>query len=886
MPLVAQSKPAITLAEYGKWEDLETVKLSATGEWLAYTVKRVSDDGELRIRGISRDTTFIVPFGSNATFSADGRWLAYSVGVSPAERERLQKEKKPAHNATVVRNLETNDTVALDAIASFAFSPDGASIALRGYAADNGRVAELFVQDLRRPLNRLSLANVGEYAWSTNRSLLAFTVESRGETGNSVQVLDAATGVARTLERSDTPYLGLAWRSRANDLAVLRARPGFRDTTHVIVAWSDVGSPAMVVRRTDPTAAQRPARGMRVSESRRPRWSRDGRILYFGMRARDSVAASDSLARARHVSDVQVWHSADMRIIPVQRASESRDLQATILHAWHVNDGRIVRLGSNPFDSVTVLEGDRYATELDTKPYAWGTMFGRPYADVWLIDIATGARRRVVDKVRWFYGGSATGKTLAWFDGKNYWTQDVTETRRTNLTARLSVDFTNVDDDHPSDLRSPAGFAGWVRNDDALLVYDAHDVWRLSPDEPRGTRLTRGAEDHVVHRLVTSTRAGDTPGVDLARPLYLSLFDTRTKKSGYARLVRGRPEERLVFEDARLSRLVRADSGPIYAFSRERFDVSPQLLLAGADLTHARVVAETNVFQREYAWGRAELVRFTSRTGQALDAALYYPANFDPSRKYPMVVTTYERLSDLLHVYSVPYEARYAISSFTAQGYFVLTPDIVFRPREPGLSTIECVEPAVEAIVTRGLVDPARIGHVGASWGGYEAAYLATHSQMFAAVVVGAGVTDFISFAGQIHWTSGIPEFSHWETGQGRMQVAPWEDFQAHVRNSPLTRIHEMKTAVLLAAGDADGTVDWRQSVEFYNYARRAGKKNVVMLVYPGEGHGFLKKENRTDYEQRMLEWLGHYLKGEPAPHWMTSGIDWLERKAVLDAGR
>ena len=88
---------------------------------------------------------------------------------------------------------------------------------------------------------------------------------------------------------------------------------------------------------------------------------------------------------------------------------------------------------------------------------------------------------------------------------------------------------------------------------------------------------------------------------------------------------------------------------------------------------------------------------------------------------------------------------------------------------------------------------------------------------------------------------------------------------------------------MLMMFGDADGTVDWRQGVEFYNYARRAGKKDFVMLVYPGEDHGLRKKENQMDYQRRILQWLGHYLKGDEAPAWMTEGVSWLERKKELE---
>jgi dipeptidyl aminopeptidase/acylaminoacyl peptidase len=251
-----------------------------------------------------------------------------------------------------------------------------------------------------------------------------------------------------------------------------------------------------------------------------------------------------------------------------------------------------------------------------------------------------------------------------------------------------------------------------------------------------------------------------------------------------------------------------------------------------------------------------------------------------------MIVYTYELLSQGIHRYIAPRENDYYNANvFTQNGYFVLMPDIVFRPREPGLSVLYSVEAAVKSVIARGLVDPARIGHTGHSQGGYEAYFLATHSNLFVTAVAGAGISDMISFAGQMHWSS-VPEFDHWETGQFRMEVAPWEDMAAMVKNSPLDKVAVMPAkAMLLEIGGDDPTVDMRQGVEFYNYARRAGK-DAVMLLYPGEGHGLGKKENAIDYERRILQWFGHYLKGEPAAKWITDGQSWQERKRILDANK
>ena len=901
----ASAQAPITPADYGKWESPGAATLSPNGRWLAYGVTRVNEENELRIRPLDRDTAFVMPNGTGATFSVDSRWIAWLIGVSPATRERLEREKKPIRTALGIRELATGRTDSIPEIASFRFSADGRFIAMRRYPAEGKRVAELIVQSLATGA-RMTFGSVGDFAWTDRRPVLALTIETEGGTGNAVQVYDAMSQVVRVLESSGSIYRGLAWRRKSEDLAVLRtmADKGFRDTTHAVLAFVNAAGATptrreMALPTTGFSSQQRgtittlnispQSAPLRVADARRPEWSDDGSMVFFGLRPRDVADTTKSGrsggAVAPKASDVQVWHSQDVRIMPMQKVQESQDLQRTLLAAWNISDGKVVQVGQNLYETTRILPGGKHVTEVDRAAYAWGTMFGRPYQDIWLVDVRTGQRTKALEKVRYFYGPSPSGRKLAWYDGTNYWSYDVATGARTNLSAAAKSNFADVDWDTPGDMTPPEGNAGWTKDERAFLAYDTHDIWSLSADGTTATKLTAGQSEGVVHRII---RLGTTDeGVDLTSPVYLTLNGRLTKKSGYGRLMNGKTLERLVYDNARIARLIRADSADVFGFTRERFNDAPDWFVGGPLLRDPRQVTAFNAFQSNYAWGKSELVDFTSATERPLQAALYYPANYDPSRKYPMIVYTYELLSQNVHQYPVPSERSYYNTAvWTANGYFVLQPDIVFRGRDPGISVLEAVVPAVKTIIARGLVDSTRVGHVGHSWGGYEATFLPTRTHIFAATVAGAPITNFLSFAGAIHWTPGIAEMDHWETGQARMDVPYWEDLDAYLRNSPAAKVHELRTPILMEVGDADGTVDWHQGIEFYNFARRAGRKDFILLVYPGEDHGLRKKENQIDYHRRINEWFGHYLKGEPAPKWMKDGVSWLERKSVLDSNK
>jgi dipeptidyl aminopeptidase/acylaminoacyl peptidase len=244
-----------------------------------------------------------------------------------------------------------------------------------------------------------------------------------------------------------------------------------------------------------------------------------------------------------------------------------------------------------------------------------------------------------------------------------------------------------------------------------------------------------------------------------------------------------------------------------------------------------------------------------------------------------MIVYIYEIRSPAVHQYVVPSDrSAYDPTVWTSQGYFVLQPDIVYRDRDPGRSAVAAIVPAVKAVLATGMVDPKKVGLTGHSWGGYQTAFVVTQTDVFAAAVAGAPLTDLVSMYLSVYWNSGGTDARIFEISQGRMAVPFWEDVDAYIANSPVFHVEQLHTPLLVAQGTEDGAVDFNQGVEYYNAARRAGK-DFVFLVYEGENHGNAKKANQIDYHNRIMEWFGHYLKGDPAPEWISKGVSYLDQE-------
>lgn len=588
-------------------------------------------------------------------------------------------------------------------------------------------------------------------------------------------------------------------------------------------------------------------------------------------------------------SNVEVWHAKDVDIMPLQKKQAGSRKNPKRRAIWWPEDGVFVQLGNELTERVDLLRSEQHAIGLDHTPHVRTGMFGPKLSDVYLIDTSSGERERVLKEIEYLLTPSPDGEFLLYIHKANVWSYEVQGGKRRNLTGKLKTHFTNQQDDSLAVEKSPFSSGQWLADSSAVLLYDRFNIWRIAPDGSAASRLTDGDADMVRHRLSRANMGAKDDGLlDPDKEVYIALYGDRSKKSGYARMrldgtsKTGKPRvERLIWEDRAVHSLIKPEENDeVYLFKREAADDSPDLFVAGPDLRDAQQLSETNPFQKQFLWGRSELVDYVNDNGVKLQGALTYPAGYQPGKKYPMVVYIYERLSQNLHRYVTPTETHpYNSTVFSAEGYFVFMPDIVYRRQEPGVSAVECIVPAVKAVLETGMVDADRVALVGHSWGAYQTAFTVTQTDLFAAGVAGAPLTDMMSMSVQVYWNSGNTNARIFHVSQGRMDTPFWRDVDNYVRNSPIHGMDKLNTPLLVTFGDKDGAVDFGQGVQMYNAARLANKEDFVMLVYPGENHGLRREENSVDYHYRILEWLAHYLKGETAPKWITEGKSFLERE-------
>ncbi len=906
----AQERPTLTEDDYDQWERLGGATLSPNGAWMAVSISRVSDEGELRIHSTTSDSLVVVPFGSRAAFSPDNRWVAYSIGVSEEEREAAEEREQRVYDKLGLLNLATGEQTTRDDFASFAFSDDGRYLALRRYKPEDKESdgVDVVVHDLAAGTD-MSFGNVSEMAWQEDGTLLAMTTDADGQVGNGVTVYDPASGRIRSLDTDQATYRHLAWREDSSDLVVYRTfiDEAFEDTAHVAMVWRDLEQDQL--RRfalSTETNNAFPA-SMRIVEFREPTWSEDGETLFVGIQERrpappscnddesedpeQGEGSSEACEDDDEAPGVEIWHTLDRDPVPQQRVRERQLRRVNYLSAWNVESGGFVQLGDDLTEVTSLVHGGAYVIGRDETPYDEHAMFRQQFSDLYAIDVETGAKSRVSDRMEGAAVSNPNGRYIVWFSGDDWYAYDLDGASTRNITEGVATSFVDLDVTPTREQMPSFGIAGWTEDGRSVLLNDEWDVWRVSLDGSGGEALTNGSSESIRYRIASGDLDGDDDGIGSDEMVYYSVYSEWTKEAGFAGAELGDEPEMLVWEDKMFggffTPFMKAEDADAFAFRMESYGDSPDYFVAGPDLDDPRQVTNTNPFHDDYAWGRVELVEYENEWGRRLQGVLTYPANYDPSQSYPMIVYHYELLSQGMHQYQIPDPTQYYNQQIWSQnGYFVLRPDVVYRDRRPGQSNVETLRPAVAAALAQApAVDGERVGLIGHSWGGYQTTYFVTQDDLFASAVAGAPLTNLMSMYLSFYWNSGGTDARIFEISQGRMQVPWWEDWDSYEANSPIHHIQNMETPLLMMFGTNDGAVEYNQGVEFYNAARRLGKQ-MVMLSYDGENHGLAREPNQLDYQRRIMQWFGHYLKGEPAPDWISTGVPYITQKDRLNAKR
>ena len=905
-PLVAGQR-AMTVTDMMTFRDIETPVLSRDGQWLAYGAWPDRGDGEVHVQRVNGDAHYVFSRGAGPQFSNNGQWVAMTRKPPAVAMEKNDKDKpKPG---MIVLNTAHGDTLGADNVDRFVFSENSLwlayllakeddaaggrkdtsardSSAAPKKAAKKNTGGTLVLHPLREGIDT-RIPYVVSFAFDTLSHYLAYAVADTGGTTNGVYCIDLTTtppGRQTLAVLHGGAFTSLTWNTRTGTLAFVAAPCDEKENPMAGSLWlwrpgsngasEAVGSPDshhdwMVPSKNELT------------------WSMDGRRLFLGFREREDTSASekkdtsvaslldiDALLKKR---EVDVWHWNDPLINPNQKKQWKDEKNHLYRAVYDVASGRTVPLADSSLPEVFVPRNRTVALGRSILPYRKEITWDDTYYDYNVVSLQSGTRTRVLSHHRSTASLSPEGTYIVYFRDRQWHAYDVAGKRTRDLTARLPVQWDDEEDDTP-DPAAEYGIAGWVEGDAAVLLYDRYDIWQVPLDGGMPVDLTAGdgRACHVVYRIQKLDKARDfyRKGEELLLTAY---YDLLKHTALYGATVGKKGVRKWIEEPARFTVVGKATDADVLLFSRETHSEFPDLWVSNLHLTNPTKVTTLGMQTEQFAMGTAELVAWSSLDGVPLQGVLIRPGNYEPGKKYPVLVYYYERSSQRLYEFNqIVVNHRPCFPYYASNGYALFLPDVVYDIGQPGYSATKCIVPGVQKLIAMGIADPKAIALHGHSWSGYQTAFVVTQTNIFAAAIAGAPVSNMTSAYDGIRWGPGIARQFQYEQSQSRIGGSLWEYPERYIENSPVFFADRITTPLLIEHGDDDEAVPWYQSIELYLAMRRLGK-NCIFLQYRGEPHHLKKYPNKVDYTVKMKEYLDHYLKGAPAADWITRGVPYRE---------
>jgi dipeptidyl aminopeptidase/acylaminoacyl peptidase len=750
-------------------------------------------------------------------------------------------------------------------------------------SADNGYT--MYYRNLSTGVTD-SVRFVTEYLFAGEAEKLMYTTTGDGNgVEPGVFIIDLKKNTTSTLYTGKAKYKQLSLDKKGERAAFIVSfdEKDKAGNTYSLCYWDGKGLASVAAT----AGTQGIPAGWIINENARLTFAENSPRLFFGTSPAYRIKDTTVLDEDRAVVDV--WHWAEGRLQTAQVVSKSRDIKKSYTAVFHADRKKAVQLATEERPDVQLPEkGDGpKAAAFSSLPYELESMWeGNAGNDVWIIDVLTGDAVKIKEKLRARTRFSPAGNYLFWYQeaDSSWYAWDIAAGRDRRLTTPATLRVWDEENDVP-DLPGSYPPAGWLKDDKAFLISDRYDIWSLDPAAalPPRNLTGNGRSERIRYRLLDFDTENDY--IDPSEKQYLHGTNEVTRAQGFYSIdLRKRENPQWVTGgDYNLGTPVKAKKSDALIYTKENFGLFPDYLVTDLSFRNEKRVTHANPQQKDFLWGTAELVSWTSLDGRKIEGLLYKPEGFDPSRKYPMIVNFYEKSSTELfrHRNIEPGRSTIDYHYYTSNGYLVFNPDVYYIDGYPGQSAYNCVMPGIMSLIEEGFVDEKRIGAQGHSWGGYQVAYLATRTTLFAAIESGAPVVNMYSAYGGIRWESGLNRSFQYEHTQSRIGATIWEAPHLYWENSPLFAIDKIETPILIMANDQDGAVPWYQGIEFFIAMRRLGKP-AWLLNYNGEPHWAQKLPNRIDFQKRMAQFFHHYLKGEPMPQWMSEGIPATEKEFTL----
>jgi dipeptidyl aminopeptidase/acylaminoacyl peptidase len=918
--IVTAQKVPLDKNSYDGWKSISSPVISDNGKWIGYTINPQQGDGWSYIYDVISGRKDSVARGFNLHFSPGVQYVAYQIAPSysatrQAKKKKLKEEKMPK-NDLEIRLLADTLVISIPRVKSFATAEKNSdwivyllekklieknvkkgnvdttaipevTSAKKNKAPDPKGSDLVIFNPLLKKEYRYS--DVTEYVAAKDGKSISFlqAIPDSTKTDNlKISVFETAKQDLKSVFENKGSAKKLSTDRAGNFVSFIYSS----DTAKVKIydLWLSRNMDA-AKKIVDISNSSLPA-GWSVSENGEIAFSDDATLLYFKTAAKPAKEPQDTLLDDEKYK-LDIWSWNDDLLQPMQKKQLEQEKKRNYLAVYHTDKGAVFQIADSTIPTVRLSQKGNSEIALgssDLKYRRSSSWDGRTDEDVYIINVNTGVKKLAVEKAETRVFISPACKYLIyWSNEEKAWISiSVKGSIRRNLTSAVKVPLYDELNDIP-DAPAPHGLAGWLDDEKHVLVYDKFDIWSLDLNgDEIPVNITNGFGRTNNLRFRYLKLDPEEESINRKNAICLSAFNYDTKESGFYNLKPGKsgdPENLIMDKVSFPGSVIKAKSTDILLWQKGTFKDSPELYYSDRNFGNVKKISITNPQQAKYNWGTAELVEWTSFDHQKLQGILYKPEDFDPIKKYPMIVYFYEKSSDGLYNYMPPAPSASIINRVFAasNGYLVFVPDIPYVTGYPGQSCYNSVMSGTYALLDRyDYIDRNRLGLDGQSWGGYQIAYLVTRTDLFACAYAGAAVSDMVSAYGGIRWGTGMSRMFQYEKSQSRIGGTLWDKPLQFIENSPIFWVPKIKTPLLLMHNDADDAVPWYQSIEFITALRRLDKP-AWLLSYNDEAHNLLKRPNKKDISIRKMEFFDHYLKGAAMPYWMKYGISQTEKGRI-----
>lgn len=880
-PAFAQNaSKSLTVDDLITWQRITDREISDNGKWVACKMEPWEGDATIYLYAAQGQETATFSPADKFAFSASSGYLVVTQTPGKSTVDSLKvlktKEDKMPMNTLVIYSVAGKKET-IDSLKTFKLADEADWIAYQRGRKDS----TLYVRSLDGS-KTFQFPTVTDFQFAKKSGMLYYTSAAEGEAG--IFTLNPEKGSPALIKEGKGVFKQTTFDEKGERLAFLYCAD--KDSSYKALSlWlSEHNAPAKEIATRGNRAF--PAEWV-INENGMLQFSKSASRLFFGTSPEPRQKDTTQLAENR--PNVQVWSWDEPVQYTVQNYNKEKDLKKSYQAVYNLGNGSIFQLANEELPNIQLgNEGDAPLALLSTsRPYSLSSMWeARTRSDYYTVSLDNGERKQIAQADYGRFRLSPQGKYAYWYGETDscWYTIALAEGKRYRLTTPESFPAWDEENDVP-DYPYAHGAAGWTANDQNLLIYDRYDIWKFDPTAATSPiNLTvNGRKEKLSYRLEQLDK--EARFIDLGKPQLLKGFNEATKGYGFynARLSAPAAPKTLLAGNYMLRSINKAKNTDDVIYTMETFQQYPDIHYSTLAFKKSVQLTHGDKQQEGFIWGTAELVSWISLDGRPLEGVVYKPANFDPNKKYPMMVNFYERNSETLYNYRMPEPHRSTIDYhlYNSNEYVIFNPDIRYVDGYPGESCYNCLMPGITMMIAKGYIDEKGIGAQGHSWGGYQVAYLATRTNLFSAIESGAPVVNMFSAYGGIRWGSGMARSFQYEHTQSRLGATPWSSPLRYLENSPLFTMDKVQTPILIMHNDADGHVPWYQGIEYFVAMKRLGKP-CWLLNYTGEPHWPMHMANRIDFQRRMFQFFNHYLKNDKMPKWMSEGVPAVEQPFEL----